>query len=288
VALVAARQHGVVSRRQLIGIGITGRAIDRRIAAGRLHPVHAGVYAVGHSRLLRYAPAMAAVLASGDDAVASHRTAGWILGLNAPPSGPIEVTVPRAGGRSRRGITVHRTRHLQEVTRCEGIPCTTVARTLVDLAAVMRAPRHLARALERSLELNLFDAAALQKVLARSNGRRGVGTLRRLLHDLQDEPPQIDSELERRFLQLVRDARLPYPVVNGEIRQLRVDFHWPDHKLVVETDGQAVHGHAIAFHRDRARDLQLELADWHVIRLSWRQVVREPELVVAALRRRLR
>jgi very-short-patch-repair endonuclease len=239
---------------------------------------------------MRYGNLMAAVLVSGDDAVASHRAAAWLQGLRGPPAGLIDVTVPRAGGRRRRGIALHVTRLLpsNEVTEEEGMPCTTPMRTLVDLAAVSKYERELRRALERSLELNIFDRIALDAVLERSSGRRGTGMLRRVLTDLSDEPLPIDSELERRFLELVRAAGLPDPVVNGQIGLLRVDFYWPDHKLVVETDGQAVHSHGIAFRRDRDRDLALTLEGWHVIRLSWRQVVDEPERIAATLRRHLR
>ena len=143
-------------------------------------------------------------------------------------------------------------------------------------------------ALERTLELNAFDRIALDGVLTRSNGRRGIGRLRRLLAELPEEPLPNANKFERRFLDLVRAAGLPYPVVNGHIGELQVDFHWPDERVAVETDGRATHGHAIAFHRDRDRDLTLALEDWHVIRLSWRQVLYEPDRVAHALRRRLR
>ncbi len=286
---MATRQHGIVSRQQLLAAGFTGRAVDHRIAAGRLHPLHPGVYAVGHAALGPRARYMAAVLACGDDAILSHMSAARLWGLRGTPSGPVEVLVARRGGRRHRGITVHVTRWLpdSEVTDEEGIRCTTPARTLVDLAAVVRYPREVRRALERSLELNLFDRVALDAVLERSNGRRGIRMLRSALSDLPDEPPPTAVEIERRLLELIRDSGLPHPVINGQIGGLQVDFHWPAQRVVVETDGGATHGHAIAFHRDRARDLELELANWHVIRLTWRQILHERARVIAALRRRL-
>ena len=159
-----------------------------------------------------------------------------------------------------------------------------MARTLVDLAAVARASE-LERALEQALRLGLFDGGALDRVLGRSRGRRGVAMLRRLVAALPDEPAPVHSELERRFLALVRRARLPMPVVNGRIGLYEVDFHWPALRLVVETDGRTTHGTAHAFERDRRRDLDLELAGRHVLRIGWRQVTHEPERVVALLRR---
>jgi very-short-patch-repair endonuclease/predicted transcriptional regulator of viral defense system len=289
VAKLAARQHGLVSRRQLLEAGLSSRSVKHRISAGWLHPIHAGVYAVGHTHLLPAARYMAAVLAVGDGAVLSHRAAAARLGLRPPPSGPIDVTVLRGGGRRHERIAVHVTRSLpeSEITTVESIPCTTWARTLVDLAATMN-ERQLRRALERTLELRLFDGHAVDAVLKTSNGRRGTGLLRRILADLADEAPPTRQELERRFLELVTRARLPYPIVNGRIGELEVDFHWPEHRVVVETDGGATHGHVVAFHRDRDRDLTLALADWHVIRLTWRQVLYEPQRVVTALRRLVR
>jgi very-short-patch-repair endonuclease len=123
--------------------------------------------------------------------------------------------------------------------------------------------------------------------LDRAYGTRGTGTLRRLLAEMADEPPFTRSELERRFLELIREAGLPLPVVNALVAGHEVDFHWPAHRLVVETDGGATHGYALAIKEDRRRDVDLELAGWHVLRLTWRQVVHEPERVAMLLRRRL-
>ena len=168
----------------------------------------------------------------------------------------------------------------------DGIPCTSPARTLVDLAAVAT-PRALERALERLLILRLFDRTALNNALRRANGRRGTGTLRRLLAELGDEPPPTRNELERRFLDLVREAGLPAPVVNAMVAGHEVDFHWPAQGLIVETDGRATHDTPVAFERDRGRDVDLELAGWHVIRLTWRQLSEEQARVAAMLRTRL-
>ena len=288
IARLAARQHAVVGRRQLLALGIGDDAIRHRIGTGRLHPLHRGVYAVGHELLLPDSRHMAAVLACGTGAVASHRTAAALLGLAPSPSGDIEVTVLRAGARSRRGLRVHITRSFDpaETGKCKGIPCTGPARTLVDLAAVLDR-RRLRRALERSIELRILDGRAMDAALGRANGRRGTGVLRELLADLHGEPAPVKNELERLFLELVREAGLPLPVVNAHVGTYEVDFHWPAARLIVETDGRETHDTPHQFERDRRRDLELTLAGWHVIRIGWRQVVHEPERVVGLLRLRL-
>ena len=141
--------------------------------------------------------------------------------------------------------------------------------------------------MERTIELRIFDRTAMDAALRTSRGKRGTGKLRQVLTDLLDEAPPTSSELEQRFLELVRAACLPDPVINGHIGELQVDFHWPDHKLVVETDGRATHGHIIASHRDRDRDLYLQERGWRVLRLTWRQIVYEPQRVVELLGRLL-
>jgi very-short-patch-repair endonuclease len=133
----------------------------------------------------------------------------------------------------------------------------------------------------------VFDLRVMTAVLERAWGRAGVGTLRRLVAEVAWEPPFTRSELERVFLELVRRASIPVPVVNGVVLAYEVDFHWPAARLIVETDSRAFHAHALAFHDDRQRDLELELAGWHVLRITWRQVLDEPERVVRLLRSRL-
>jgi very-short-patch-repair endonuclease len=288
IAALAKRQHGVVSRRQLLAAGVTARAIEHRLAMRRLHHVHRGVYAVGHPLVSGEGRYLAAVLACGAGAVVSHRSAAAMWDLRPSSSPVVHVTVARRGTRRRRGIAVHATRWLpsEEVAAKDAVPCTSPMRTLVDLAAVLR-PRDLSRALERSLMLRLFDRAALAAALAHAGGRRGTGALGRLVAELDDEPPPARSELERRFLELVRAARLPAPVVNGRVGAYEVDFHWPAHRFVVETDGRATHDTPIAFERDRERDLALALAGFDVVRISWRQLDREPDRVAAIVTARV-
>jgi len=183
---------------------------------------------------------------------------------------------------------VHATRSLPriEITRALGIPCTTLERALIDIAGTEDAIT-LERAVEQAFALNLLGRTRMREALDRANGRRGSARLRRLVLRLLEDLPWTRSELERRFLRLVHDAGLPAPVVNRHREGHRVDFAWPRAELVVETDGRATHDNPYAFHNDRARDLDLELAGWHVLRLSWSQVVGEPERVSKLLLARL-
>jgi very-short-patch-repair endonuclease len=287
LARIAGGQHGVAARAQLLAAGLTDAQIRHRIAIARLRVEHAGVYALGGRPLTLNGRAMAAVLACGPGAAASHRTAGAVLGLLPVPAGRIEVTMPRPG-RRRRGLMIHASRALTDgdVFSSDGVPCTTVARTLLDLAAVLP-ERQLTRALEKAMILRVFDLGAIEATLARAAGRAGTGTLRRLTKALDDAAPRDRNELERGFLELVRSAGLPEPVVNGLVCGYEVDFHWPLRRLIVETDGRETHDTAIGFERDHQRDLDLELAGWHVIRITWRQLVNGRERIVDLLRARL-
>jgi very-short-patch-repair endonuclease len=268
-----------------VGLGFSQSAIDRGLAAGRLHRIQPGVYAVGHPKLPRYGPYMAALLACGDGAVLSRRAAAALIGHLPAPSGEIDVTIKDGRTRKRPGIAIHTTRWLptEEITNREGMPCTSVARTLVDLSNGST-ERQLRRAFQQSSYLRLFDRRALDRVLAHSHGVHGIATVRRILEELGADDDIPLTELERRFLALVRAAGLPDPVPQGFVAGWRVDFHWPAQRLVVETDGREAHAHEVAFATDRQRDFELELAGWHVLRISWRQVIEQPEQVVQLLR----
>jgi very-short-patch-repair endonuclease len=284
---VAAARHRVVARRHLVAAGVGEDAIRHRLENHRLYRVHRGVYAVGTPDLDRLGRWIAAVLACGDGAVLSHRSAAALWGLLNPRAGPIEVTVPGRSSYRRPGIRVHATRSLPraDVSQTRGIPCTSVERTIIDIAGGPAAEAE--RAVEQAFALRLLGRNRMAAALARANGRRGVGGLRRLLGRLLDDLPLTRSELERRFLKLVAGAGLAAPVVNRHRATHRVDFAWPDRRLVVETDGRATHDNPYAFHHDRARDLDLEPAGWHVLRLTWWHVIEEPARVVELLTQRL-
>jgi very-short-patch-repair endonuclease len=242
------------------------------------------VYAVGHARLTVRGRWMAAVLACGDDALLSHRSAAALWGMAQAHARQIDVT---SVGRSRagpRGITLHRSRsvHDDDRTVSEGIRVTSIARTLLDLAEVV-SPRKLERAIEEGERLRLLDLRALTRLCARSRGRHGVAPLRALLEKLEP-PPETRSELERLFIQLCRDSGLPRPAVNVSLAGYEVDAHWPGSRLVVELDGYAFHRTRAAFERDRARDARLQLAGYQVLRVTSRRLLGEPRELAAAIR----
>jgi len=273
------RQRGVVSASQLRDLGLGPNALERRVRQGWLRRVHRGVYAVGHAPLTFTGRCWAARLAT--DGVLSHRTAAALWDLLPPPSGALDVTTPR-GAETRAGIRVHRSRTALDVEERDGLAVTTVDRTLVDLADLLT-PHRLERVVHRAEELRLLDASAL-----RAPGRR-TRHLRSALATLATADPDVTrSELEERFLALVAEHGLPRPRANARLHGHEVDFLWPAQRLVVETDGAAAHLTPTAFERDRRRDATLLAAGHQVVRLTWRQVVQEPDVVAAALRARLR
>jgi hypothetical protein len=283
IAQIAERQHGVVSLLQLPALGLGARAVRDRVAAGRLHRVHRGVYAVGHPRLTISGRWMAAVLACGPGAVLSHRDAAALWDIRKSGRAAIDVTTPRRGGRSLSGIDVHRTRRLlpQDATNVDGIPCTTVARTLLDLAEVVNR-RQVERACDQADLERLLDATALDAVLSRAQGRRGSPVLRAILDGHAIGQTVTRSEMEERFLAVCDRAGLPRPEVNVWIAlphggHAQADILWREHRLIVETDGRAAHGTRRAFEHDRRRDQRLMLAGWRVIRVTWRQLTQESE-----------
>lgn len=285
IGVVAERQHGVVSRRQLLDRGLGRLAIDRRITQGRLRVVHQGVYAIGHPHLTTDGRWMAAALACGPAAVLSHRAAAalWLL----RPSKQLELTVPAA--RRRPSITLHRIAVADdEVTEIRRIPVTTVPRTLFDLAAVL--PAHqLERAINEAEIQRLADPLSLPALLARYPGRRGVRTLRAILGE---GTRRTRSELEARFLAFLRRAGLALPEANVHLlvggAWIECDCVWRDRRLVVELDGHATHGTTAAFERDRARDRSLHVHGWRTVRVTWRQLSDEPEALAVDLRALLR
>jgi hypothetical protein len=288
IALRATRQHGVVALRQLVALGLGPSAVYQRVASGRLHRVQPGVYAVGHAALAPLGRIMAAVLACGPGAVASHRTAAALHGLRPSSRTPIDVMAPNRRGRAVAGIDAHRATTLRpaDVEIVDGIPCTSVARTLLDLAAVVNR-RQLERAGERAEVLRVLDLGAIEELIARCNGHPGVGALRAVL--AAHAPAVLTrSELEVLFLALCRRAGVPAPAVNAWVALpgdgFEVDFLWRSRRLAVETDGRETHLTRHAFERDRRRDQRLVLAGWRVVRFTWRQVVEQPATVEATLR----
>lgn len=254
---------------------------------GRLHGVHRGVYLVGHRATAPGAREMAALLATGPGSVLSHGTAGARLGLTARSPAVVELTVPGRRPTHRRGIRVHAAGSLagEEIHMHERLPCTTPARTLLDLALGLDAPA-LRWAVEEGRIRWRVTGGELRELLARHPGRRGTACLRAIVDELADAPSVTRSDAERRLLDLVRAAGLPAPRTNVTIGRWSVDAHWPAQRLVVEVDGFAYHGGRTAFERDRRKDADLQVAGLRVARLSWRQITDEP-LAVSALLARL-
>jgi very-short-patch-repair endonuclease len=260
-----------------------------RIAAGSLHRVHQGVYAVGYLSLDSLGRKMAAVLACGADALLSHRSAADLWGIRVDDRLSIDVTAPNRRGRIPGGIDAHRDGLITAIdrTRLKGIPCTTVERTLLDLAAVVPI-WELRKAISEAEVLGLLDFANLRSLIKRCRGRRGVARLRMVLDEIHPETRRTHSEIERRFLRMCVRAGLPQPEVNTLLdvggRRLRPDFVWRDASLIVEADGRRYHDTASAFQRDRRRDQRLLLAGWRVVRCTWEQVEREPRALAATIR----
>jgi very-short-patch-repair endonuclease len=285
IADLAKKQRGVVSRAQLLAVGVTSDSIKHRLRAGRLHRVHPGVYRAGHTAPIHGAREMAAVLACGNGAVVSHLSAAALLQLLPYPAkpGPVDITVAGRDPGSRRGIAVHRVTVLDErdVGSVRGVPVTTPARTILDLAAVLSS-HSLERALAEAQVRRLVRRPDLVDQLGRNRGRRGTRMLRRVLA-LEGGPAPTRSDAERRLLRLVRAAELPIPRVNSRLGRYEVDFLWPEQRLVVEVDSFRFHSPRPRFERDRARDAALAAAGYTVIRVTWRQLVDTPEAVAARI-----
>jgi very-short-patch-repair endonuclease len=283
IAALAARQYGVVSRAQLLAAGLGRGAIDRRIAAARLHPLHRGVFAVGHRVLTKHGVWMAAVLAAGDGAALSHRSAAELWGIRHTQRSRIDVTVPRHR-RGRPAVEYHQTvLPLDEVTEERGIPVTNPARTLLDLAAVLT-PQQLAHALNEAEIRRLASPLPLDALVARHPGRRGTQALKRALDQQQEIGETITrSELEERFRAFVDEHALPHPRMNTPLGAYTPDAVWPAARLVVELDSYGIHTTRQAFETDRERDRTLQLMGYRVIRITWRQLHAEPHRLARQL-----
>lgn len=284
VARVAAQQYGLLTRAQLRALGLGDTAISKRAAAGRLHRVHHGVYAVGHRALPARGAWMAGTLACGRGAALSHASAAALWEIAPEDPHAVHVTVPTAGGRRRPGLVIHRDPTLarDEVRTRHGIRITTVARTLLDLAAILPT-RALERALDQAAIARRLDLKALDALLSRRAGHRRAAKLRAALEGHRPGTTLTRSELEERFLVLCREHALPRPGVNRTVAGLEVDFVFELQRVVVETDGWRYHGTRAAFERDRRRDATLARAGYRTLRFSHRQLAEEAAAVAATV-----
>jgi very-short-patch-repair endonuclease len=281
IARIAAGQHGVISRAQLVAAGVGPNGIRERLRDGRLHPLFRGVYLVGHAVEPRYARQMGAVLACGAGALLSYRSAIELWEL-LPYTGELHVTVPRARPH-RAGIIVHRSKPLdpRDYGRIEGIPVTNVGRSLLDFAE-LSSLRELERAFDEARTQRLIRN--VDDVIARHPGRRGVKALASLLDSV---PTLTQSEAEELFLALIRKAGLPLPEVNVRVGPWQLDFYWRAHGLNVEVDGHRYHSLEKAIARNHVRDADLEASGIRVRRVTAREIATTPEVVIARVARAL-
>ena len=289
VGELARRQHGVVARRQLRALGLGADAVDDRLRAGRLHRVHRGVYAVGHALLSRHGVWMAAVLIA-EHAVLSHRSASALWRIRQ--SDRVEITVATAL-RARPRIAVHRIAlPADEVTVHDGIPVTTPAQTLLDLAGVLT-PHDLERAANEAEVRRLTSPTSLDALVARYPGRPGTPAIKRLLEARAIGGNVMKEELEHRFRALLDEQGIPRPRTNADVllddgTWIKPDCHWPDANLIVELDGAGPHHTRHAFESDRARDRKAVASGHRVVRITWRQLHDDAATLANELRALLR
>jgi predicted transcriptional regulator of viral defense system len=282
LAELAERQHGVVSFRQLRELGFSKGKIARSHGAFRLVRIHRGVYAVGQGRISDHGRCMAAVLASGHDAVLSHLSAAWLWGLHDRCPAEIEVTVTN-GARRRPGIRPYRATSLDgEWGHIAEIPVTALHRTLLAVAAT-QPTRRLSDVIDRAVRRDLLDMDAIDRFLSRrsrSPGARQLG----VAVDLYRDPVFDRARSERLFLALVKKAGLPRPAINTWVGEFEIDAYWSKERFAVEVDGWETHGTRQAFEADRVRIEDMKLAGIDAIRITARRIERQPHEVAKRLR----
>jgi very-short-patch-repair endonuclease len=292
-ATLAERQEGLISRRQLDAIAISPGQIKRWVRDGHLRPVFHGVFVTGHGALGPRARIRAAALAC-PGAVISHRSAAALLGFGRVAPVTVDLIPLEQGGRKIDGIKAHRVPHPgpAERTLVHGIPCTSPARTVVDLAGAY-GEVELGKTVEGAATEGLLAVAAIDAILATGPKRRGAPCLRRVLAHWRPvaetaKHATFRSLFEAKLLPLIADAALPLPRFNAPVhtaeRVLEVDLLWPAERFILEADSRKHHGAEIAFERDRRRDRELLAARHTVLRVTWREVEEEPDAVLSVIR----
>lgn len=274
-------------------LGLSDEQVDGGMEKGALIGVYRGVFAVGHQAIGRHGQMLAAVLACGDGAVVSHGSAAELLGLWRKQPVLTDITSGRQAGRKIDGVRWHRSSVANdEADRRDAIPCTSVARTLVDLAGRV-GDRSLRGLVEQAAVLQLLVVEDIDRVLTRCN-RRGAPRLRAILQPWRDpggDRPRLRSALEAKLLAAILGAGLPAPECNATLKldgnRLEVDFLWTEQRLVVETDGAETHGTSVAFRRDRWRDQVLAAAGYRTARVTWGQLRDESAATVRRIARML-
>ena len=279
---LAGRQHGIVARRQLLALGFGPRSIEHRIERGRLHPVGRGMYAVGWPALTQKRRWIAAVLAAGEDAALSHRSAAALLGIGPEKPGRIDVSVRRRCELRQPGIRIRGrpTLAAEDILLYDDIPVTCPARTLVDVASEL-GPVTIERMVNEADKRDLIDPEALRAALGGYAGEPGVRPLRALLDKLTFRLS--DSDLEIYFRPIAAAAKLPPPLSKRFVNGFEVDFFWPDLGLVVETDGLRYHRTPSAQARDALRDRTHVIAGMSPLRFTHYEIRYESAKVRTAL-----
>jgi very-short-patch-repair endonuclease len=279
---LARRHENVITRAQVLSLGAGPRLIARRLENGRWQRLHNGIYLVGPAPPTPRARARAALLACGEGAVLSHRTAAEMWGM-LPPGDELHVTVPGRNPGQREGVRVHRVAELpaREVAVRDRLPLTSPARTICDIAGV-ESVRDTEDALTEARVRRLVTDRQLLSVIERAPTRRGSAVIRALL-SAESEAGYTRSRAERRMQKLLRAAELPQPRVNQALLGYLVDFLWAEQKLIVEVDGYESHGHRAKFESDRRRDQRLMAGGYRVIRVTWRQLRDAPLPVIASM-----
>jgi very-short-patch-repair endonuclease len=279
LAELARRQHGVVSRRQLLELGHARATISVWEKDGKLHRIHRGVYAVGHEGLSWQGRLQAAVLAN-EPAVASHITAAWIWGLLRTRPGTFHLTAPTRRHRKEK-VVVHFARlETDDVTTVDGIPVTSPGRTVLDLAP-NKSRRDLGRFLRSLDDDELLDRRRVEALLSRTAGHPGNAKLTAALRAYKPETATLRSDLEKRFRRLVLRAGLPTPQTNVVVEGYELDAYWEAEGFAVELDVYATHGSPTSFEADREREDELLLAGIELIRVTDVRLDREPRETVA-------
>ena len=287
IADLARSQHGVLSRSQLIHLGMGSGAIEGRIERGSLHGLHRGVYKVGYRRITRKGRWMAAVLAGGEGAVLSHRSAACLWRLLPPRSERIAITCPPGRVVRRKGIASHGSELGEdEGLIYDGIPVTSPFRTIFDLAAAVEM-RELERAFHEAEARQMTDRVSLPMLLARYPGRRGRRKVEALLGSRA--PVAITrNDFEEAFLALVDAYGLPRPRMNADLalrgRFYEIDALWPVQRVAVELDSRSIHGTVKRFESDRHRGRILVAEGYRTVHVTWRQLQEEPEEIVVDLK----
>jgi very-short-patch-repair endonuclease len=281
---LAGRQHGVVARRQLLALGFSRRAIEHRVMRGRLHPVMAGIYLVGWPHLTRQRRWMAALLASGEGAALSHRSAAALWEIAAERAGVTDVSVTRRTRLRRDGLRVRGRSALRadEIVSRQDIPVTNIVRTLIDLATEL-GPAGLERAVNEADKRDLIDPDTLRQRLGDHAGEPGIRTLRSVLdkHTFRLS----DSDLEVLFRSIAVAAGLPLPLTKQMVNGFEVDFFFPSLGLIVETDGLRYHRTPSTQARDAKRDRSHVLAGMTPLRFTHYEIKHERAQVRRALER---